>query len=454
MNRKGGVMYLAMGNATIDNSAFSHNTGADEGGVIFNDGADVYIANSQFKSNNAKSYGGAIDNSGKITIINSLFDNNGAYGAGVIDNGGILTILHSNFTNNKATVNGGAIDNNNVLNVIGSVFENNVAGGEGGAIIARKDINITHSSLFNNQATSGSAIYVNNNNSNLSENWWGSNNPDFGNLIRFNISDDFTWIIMSFKSAEPLMQYENGRIIIGFNELKNKNNMISQIDNPEQLPVFKVSLSTGDTLFVENGYGVKSLYVPKISSLESKVDDQSLVLAVDHNPSKITNNKNVAVDYSGKVTFKVRVIGSDGKVVGKNEVVVMKLAGKTYSVKTDKNGYASKTFSLLPGKYSITSSYKGFSVKNTIVIKNVLKVKSVTKKKAKKIKYSASLKTSKGKAISGKKITFKIKGKTYKAKTNKKGIATVSLKNLKAGKYKISVSYLKLTKRAILKVKK
>uniref|UniRef100_UPI00386F7C27 Ig-like domain-containing protein n=1 Tax=Methanobrevibacter sp. TaxID=66852 RepID=UPI00386F7C27 len=94
------------------------------------------------------------------------------------------------------------------------------------------------------------------------------------------------------------------------------------------------------------------------------------------------------------------------------------------------------------------------SVKNTIVIKNVLKVKNVSKKKAKKIRYSATLKTSKGKAISGKKITFKVKGKTYKAKTNKKGIATVGLKNLKEGKYKISVSYLKLIKRAILKVKK
>ena len=132
----------------------------------------------------------------------------------------------------------------------------------------------------------------------------------------------------------------------------------------------------------------------------------------------------------------------------------MKLAGKTYNVKTDKKGYASKTFALLPGKYSITASYKGSSVKNSIVIKNVLKVKSVSKKKAKKIRYSATLKTSKGKAISGKKITFKVKGKTYKAKTNKKGIATVSLKNLKVGKYKISVSYLKLTKRAVLKVKK
>ena len=188
--------------------------------------------------------------------------------------------------------------------------------------------------------------------------------------------------------------------------------------------------------------------------MTSKADDQSITLAVSSNPSKITNNKNVVVDYSGKTTFKVRVVGSNGKIVGQNEFVVMKIAGKAYNVNTDKNGYASMTLDLLPGKYSITAVYKGFSVKNTITVKNVLKAKSVTKKKAKKIKYSASLKTSKGKAISGKKITFKIKGKTYKAKTNKKGIATVSIKNLKVGKYKITVKYIKSTAKAVLKVKR
>ena len=250
------------------------------------------------------------------------------------------------------------------------------------------------------------------------------------------------------------MQYENAKIIITFNEVKNRNNLVSQIANPEKLPNFKVSLSTGNTLIVEDGYRVESLYVPKISSLTSKINGQSITLNVGENPSKIINNKNIAVDYSGKVTFKVRVVGSNGKVAGQNEVVVMKISGKTYNVKTNKNGYASKTFSLLPGKYSISATYKGFSTKNIITVKKVLKAKSATRKKAKIIKYSASLKTSKGKAISGKKITFKIKGKTYKAKTNKKGIATVGLKNLKVGKYKVTVKYLKSSVKTVLKVKK
>ena len=48
----------------------------------------------------------------------------------------------------------------------------------------------------------------------------------------------------------------------------------------------------------------------------------------------------------------------------------------------------------------------------------------------------------KGKALKNKKITFKIKGKSYKVKTNKKGIATLKLKlKLKVGKHTVKTSY-------------
>ena len=109
---------------------------------------------------------------------------------------------------------------------------------------------------------------------------------------------------------------------------------------------------------------------------------------------------------------------------------------------------------MTPGKYTITASYKGSSVKNTITVKKVLYAKSKSVKKAKTIKYSANLKTSKGKAISYKKITFKVNGKTYSAKTNKKGVATVSFKNLKVGKYSVVVKYLNSQVKTTLKVKK
>ena len=81
------------------------------------------------------------------------------------------------------------------------------------------------------------------------------------------------------------------------------------------------------------------------------------------------------------------------------------------------------------------------------------------KKSAKKLVLTAKL--TKGKTlIKGKKVTFKFKGKTYKAKTNKKGIAKATikksvLKKLKVGK-KVSyqVKYSKLSVKKTAKVKK
>ena len=61
--------------------------------------------------------------------------------------------------------------------------------------------------------------------------------------------------------------------------------------------------------------------------------------------------------------------------------------------------------------------------------------KRTFKVKAKTKKLTFTLKDAKGKAIKGKKITFTVNKKTYTAKTNAKGIATVKVKLTKKGKY-------------------
>ena len=452
-----GVLYLLKDNVRITDSLFKLNTGADEGGCIFiNKNADVYINSTKFISNDAKSYGAAIDNSGILTIENSLFDDNEAYGAGAIDNGGNLTINHSNFTNNRATNNGGAIDNKGNLNIVSSVFENNVANEDGGAIIARRGINVSYSSFNNNYDKIGYAIFNNTWDSiNVSNNWWGSNNPKFEKLFNFNTSDDFTWIAMNVSNGTKLIQDKDAKIVIAF-EGVNKNNSRFKIIVPESLPIFKVEVSNGNMLSVENGYLSDYIKIPSEKIIVFKLNDESISWNVDSNPStikRIINNKNVVVDYNGKATFKVRVIGDNGKPVGKGVVISMKVGKSIYKVKTNAYGYAFKTFSFTPGKYVIATSYKGYSVKNTITIKKVLKANSAVRKKAKSIKYSASLKTSKGKAIAGT-VIFKIKGKTYVAKTNKKGVATIALKNFNVGKYSVVVKYLKSQVKTTLIVKR
>ena len=169
---------------------------------------------------------------------------------------------------------------------------------------------------------------------------------------------------------------------------------------------------------------------------------------------RITNNKNLVMDYRDGSKFRVRVIGDNGNVVGAGEIVKFTLNGKKFNVKTDKNGYAALTVKLVPKTYKVTVEYKGCKVSNKIKVKSVIKAKNLSKKKSKKIKYKATLKTSKGKALKGKKVTFKIKGKTYKAKTNKKGVAKVSLKNLKVGKYKITIKYLSSKVKKTIKIKR
>ncbi|MDO5831895.1 MAG: hypothetical protein Q4Q14_03560 [Methanobrevibacter sp.] len=156
----------------------------------------------------------------------------------------------------------------------------------------------------------------------------------------------------------------------------------------------------------------------------------------------LMENKDLTQLYGAKKTYSVRAYGDNGKPVGKGVVVKMKVNGVTYKVKTDKNGYAKLTINLKPKKYTITAEYKGYKVSNKITVKPLLSAKNISKKKSKTTKFSAKLVNSKGKIQKGKKVTFKIHGKKYTAKTNKKGIATVTIKTtLKVGKHKIYSSY-------------
>ena len=168
------------------------------------------------------------------------------------------------------------------------------------------------------------------------------------------------------------------------------------------------------------------------------------------------------MDYNDGSKFKVRVRGYDGKYIKVGVKVSMTLNKKTYAVKTDKNGYATLKIpnTLKPGKYTISFKYRGETAKRTITVKQVLKTSKVTvKKTAKKITLKATLRTSKNKPIVSKKVSFKFNGKTYSAKTNSKGIVTVSigksvLNKLKKGKtYAFTVTYVKDTIKSTVAVK-
>ena len=180
-------------------------------------------------------------------------------------------------------------------------------------------------------------------------------------------------------------------------------------------------------------------------------------------------------DNSQSPTFSIKL---DKDATGNFTVSV---DGKVVDTKPLKDGSASITAANLPvGNHNITISYSGdgkyapITQNTTLTIKEPVKptpkvTKKATKIVAKKKTFKAKVKVKKytitlksGKTLLKKvKVTLKVKGKTYKATTNKKGKATFKIKNLKKkGTYKAVIkfkgnkNYKASSKKVKIKVKK
>lgn len=172
--------------------------------------------------------------------------------------------------------------------------------------------------------------------------------------------------------------------------------------------------------------------------------------------------------YTGK-SFNIKLLDINGNAVINSTVQII-LNKHTYDVKINNDGIGSLNINLKSyGKYTTVIVFKGDDMYNpsngTVKItvnkkKMSLKIPKKTYKSSKKVKkVTATLKDSKGNLISNKKITFKVNGKKYSAKTNKKGVATVKVKISKKKTYKViatfkgNKSYAKITKTGKLIIK-
>ena len=168
----------------------------------------------------------------------------------------------------------------------------------------------------------------------------------------------------------------------------------------------------------------------------------------------IRDNANVVNYFGATSTYKVRVHGNDGKPLDEGNTVVFTVNGKKYNVKTDTDGFAKISVKLKPKQYIVTAEFDGSKVYNIITVKPVLTLKIISTKKSKKTKFKARILNSKGIPLKGKKITFKIKGKKYRVKTNKNGVATLKIKlTFKKGTYKVYAMYSKSKVKKIIKVR-
>lgn len=159
--------------------------------------------------------------------------------------------------------------------------------------------------------------------------------------------------------------------------------------------------------------------------------------------SILLSNLNILSGDSG--ILQIALKDSDNNPLS-NRTITLVIDGDSKSLTTNGDGiakisvkYASSGNHYVTAFFAGDEDYKASANSCKIIVakkataltapKAVLKIK-----KAKKISIKL---TSNGKAVSGKKITIKVNGRKYVAKTNKKGVATVKLKLSKKKTYKV-----------------
>ena len=268
------------------------------------------------------------------------------------------------------------------------------------------------------------------------EDYYSSNASGVVNVLSTIWADDLT------RGYNSGMDFQATLLDVDGSPLNNANVRIS-VNNKE----YNLTSDSNGVIKLNKKITVGSYFVTVFNpvSLENVTKKLSVV-------KRIVSNRNLVMFYMDGSKFKVRVVGDKGGYVGAGEKVTFKIAGVTYTVKTDKYGYASLAIKQLPKKYTVTAQYKGFKTTNTVNVKQILKAYNLkVKKTAKQLKVKVLLYKVNNKYLKGKLITLKFAGKTYKTRTNYKGVALFTInKNLigklKVGKqYTYTATYLKTT---------
>lgn len=142
--------------------------------------------------------------------------------------------------------------------------------------------------------------------------------------------------------------------------------------------------------------------------------------------------------YKGSAQYIATFFDSNGKVLA-NRNVDINVNGKSYTKKTNNNGVASLEINFKPGTYKVVSTdpITGYKLTKTFTILSTISGNNINKVAGDGKKFTAKFFKSNGNVLAHKKVKIKLKGKVYKVKTNAKGQATLSLKKLKKGTYKV-----------------
>ena len=484
----------------ITNSRFINNSAAFGGAVYANNEEvdyEIEMSGCNFADNRAWTSGGAIYANGKYLVEKSLFTNNSAnYGGGIFfHNSGNYNIQSSSFFKNSA-IFGGAIlsssdDEESVscVNIYASNFTDNLADRSGGAIYSDARFIISNSNFINNAANLASAVY-----SVAYFNMTGSNIKNTGNItpvyFAYHYDENDDWYGDLYLKNNKIDTEAAVAIFYSENEIAYKLPLYlvfntATVDKGQTVGICHLEDDMGNvfsvwgdleiTLTNINNEAVKytlnfvpwqGVYYLDTSSISNGkyllggtmsvpgtfIVKSGVLNVLDPSGIKSTflKSSDIVTEYGKSTNLAVTLIDSFGNAVP-NAVITVSLNGKLTTLKTNSNGQASMAINIAPKTYPAYISFKGNGnyQKSDCTVKIVVKKatpkitasKKTFKIKAKTKKYQITLKNNMGKVMKKTKVTLKVNGKTYKAKTNSKGKATFKLKLKKKGKFTATIRY-------------
>ena len=382
-----GIIYLdELGYGEIADSVFRYNVNTHSGGVLELDACiSCTVKNCKFTENYGTS-GGAIKvkvfnekYSSKVDIIGCDFTSNNAnnYGGAIYSNRGIVKIQNCNFKQNYAGKHGGAIYADfGEVEIDNCKFTENYVSKNGGAVFSQNDpVRISNSKFTGNSANNGGALYL--------------------------TSEKNTISASSFVQNDAVS--EGGAIY----------------STSETVKISKLTYSKNTADKASKVYGVFYAKVYQYTYTSSSVKIKV----------KLTSPWSMSV----KQSVKIKITGPKSHT--------------SKWLKADANGVV---YFIVPFKANIAKSTITVSVGEGIgLVKSWTKVKDKAKieysknvKKPSKIKLTIKNKATK-KLIKKTKFTVKVytgkKYKTYKIKTNSKGVLKIATSKLTRAKHKIVV---------------
>ncbi|WP_295113340.1 hypothetical protein [uncultured Methanobrevibacter sp.] len=451
-----GALYLLIGPFNVMESTFINNTADDYGGAIYWESMDGNITECYFLANNA-SNGGAVycDNYCDVTINKTYFENNSAdFGGAVMieDNGNIDNSL---FESNSATSYGGAIYADSEATINNTDFTGNKA--ETGGAVAMADGNISNSTFTKNTANSGGAVaaagevVVDGVSFEANKAKDKSNNiiSQDGNIITKNCDSDTPIILngIEMEIDDSIDQYTYGEII-------KIPVAITQNGNSVNGGVVSTKIN-GKTYSANVVNGTATIAVPKlnvgkysltVNYVRQGYNDPALKYNVTVVKSKaivIAFAKRFIINYPNK--FNIALKDGKGKVIVGKKVIVRVNGKYLGTAKTNSKGIATLIisavkFKILKAGYknlAITFTDSNYNTASKVVKIRILKentkiaAKINTYKSSLKIKkFAVVLKNYKNKPVKNLKVTLKVNGKLYVAKTNSKGQAIFKITKL------------------------